>query len=203
MPKLDRIKRLDCSISKIEGKLTDEEYASSAECIRNDVDTLIKYAKTPEEKLKYTRYIFKLGQMYLWKPWKVGTLTAAKSREYVLGRAMQAEQKQYKYLDVVKMRSRALETRPSALRVRIPARELNGDAHRRCIIAERKVQKYLKLVKIKFFKLLKIRNMYRNKNIRAYEHWENTYEQWVNTHNALDKAKLELESAKADSTLLQ
>ena len=171
--RLPRIKRrLEFSLRKISGEFDGAEYQFLAETIRKDLDTLLEYAKTPEDKLRYTQYIFKLGQFYLWKPWKVGTLSDAKSREYILGKAMQAEQDQYKYVDVVNNRARVAKNKrdvldalgatkmfqprkPSPLTVRIPkqtgSRELKEykAARKRCTIAEIKVQKYLKLVQVK------------------------------------------------------
>lgn len=208
--RLPRIKRrLEFSLRKISGEFDGAEYQFLAETIRKDLDTLLEYAKTPEDKLRYTQYIFKLGQFYLWKPWKVGTLSDAKSREYVLGKAMQAEQDQYKYVDVVNNRARVAKNKrdvldalgatkmfqprkPSPLTVRIPkqtgSRELKEykAARKRCTIAEIKVQKYLKLVQVK------------ERSYRADDSNKNKYEQWKNSHSAWKKAVLELDSANRD-----
>lgn len=211
--RLPRIKkRLAFSMRKISGEFEDAEYQFLAETIRKDVDTLLEYAKTPEEKLRYTQYIFKLGQFYLWKPWKVGTLSDAQSREYVLGKAMQAEQDQWNYRSVVQERRRVAENKrealdvlgattmfqepkPSDLKVRIPknadSRQLKEykDARKRCAIAEIKVNKYLKLTKVK------------ETSYRADDSNKNKYEQWKNSYKAWKKATAELESANRDLPL--
>mgnify|MGYP001008653332 CR=1 FL=1 len=79
-----------------------EDYGTTMENIRKDSNILFNYAKTPEDKLKYTQFIFKIGQMYLWYPWKVGALTDDKGREYILAKAMQAEQGQYTFIDALR-----------------------------------------------------------------------------------------------------
>ena len=73
-------------------------YGMIMENIRQDTDMLLKYAQTTEDKLKYTQIIFNIGQMYLWHPWKVGTLTKEGASDYILGKAMQAENDQYEYI---------------------------------------------------------------------------------------------------------
>lgn len=79
-----------------------EDYGTTMENIRKDSNILFNYAKTPEDKLKYIQIIFKIGQMYLWYPWKVGALTDDKGREYILAKAMQAEQGQYTFIDILR-----------------------------------------------------------------------------------------------------
>lgn len=208
--RLPRIKRrLEFSLRKISGEFHDSEYRFLAENIRNDLDTLLQYAKTPEDKLRYTQHIFKLGQFYLWKPWKVGTLSVAQSREYILGKAMQAEQDQWKYQKVVQQRRRVAQNKrnaldvlgattmfqertPSSLTVRIPkntdSRELKEykDARKRSAIAEIKVNKYLKLTKVK------------EKSYKADDNNKDKYEQWKNSYSAWKKAVAELDSANTD-----
>ena len=206
---LPRIKRrLAYSLKRLDGEFQDSEYTFLAETVRKDVDTLLQYAKTPEEKLKYTQYIFKLGQLYLWKPWKVGTLSDAKGREYILGKAMQAEEDQWKYQSV-RERARvagnkqaALEAlgatsmfeqrKPSGLSVRIPqntdSRELREykDAKKRLIIARGKVDKYRKMVEVK------------EKRYKADNNNRDKYEQWKNTYRAWKRAQAELHDATRD-----
>lgn len=95
--------RLESNLQKIEVMPPTipppEDYGTTMESIRKDATALFNYAKTPEDKLKYTQIIFKLGPMYLWYPWKVGTLTDDDGKEYILGKAMQAEQDQYTFID--------------------------------------------------------------------------------------------------------
>lgn len=208
--RLPRIKkRLEYSLRRLDGDFDDSEYAFLAETVRKDTDTLLKYAKTPEEKLKYTKYIFKLGQLYLWRPWKIGTLPDAKGRDYILGKAMQAEEDQWKYQSIVRQRERvaqnkqeALEAlgaasmfqkrKPSGLTVRIPenteSKELREykDAKKRVIIAKGKVDKYLKMVEVK------------EKRYKADDRNKDKYEQWKNTYRAWKKAQAEFHAATRD-----
>ena len=207
---LPRIKRrLAYSLRRLDGEFKDSEYTFLAETVRKDVDTLLQYATTPEEKLKYTQYIFKLGQLYLWKPWKVGTLPDDKGRDYILGKAMQAEEDQWKYQSVVRERARVAQNRqdaldalgatsmfearkPSGLSVRIPknteSRELRDykDAKKRLIIARGKLEKYRKMVEVK------------EKRYKADDHSRDKYEQWKNTYRAWKKAQAELHAATRD-----
>lgn len=211
--RLPRIKRrLEYSLNRLDSDFDPSEYAFLAETVRKDVDILLKYAKTPEEKLEYTRYIFKLGQLYLWKPWKIGTLSDAKGRDYILGKAMQAEQDQWKYQSVVRERSRVAENRqaalealgatkmfqkpkPSGLSVRIPkiteSRELREykEARKRVIIAKGKLDKYLKAVQVK------------EKRYKADDSNRDKYEQWKNTYRAWRKAQAELHDATRDEAV--
>jgi hypothetical protein len=140
--------RLESNLQKIEDMSPrippPEDYGTTMENIRKDSSILFNYAKTPEDKLKYTQIIFKLGQMYLWYPWKVGTLTDDKGKEYILAKAMQAEQDQYTFIDILR-KKKEKETRdkllkqtldklgatdlffkkphPSGLKIRIPRRK--------------------------------------------------------------------------------
>ena len=210
---LPRIKRrLAYSLKRLDGDFADSEYTFLAETVRNDTDTLLKYAKTPEEKLKYTQYIFKLGQLYLWRPWKIGTLPDAKGRDYILGKAMQAEEDQWKYQSIVRQRERVAqnkqdaldalgaasmfqERKPSGLTVRIPkntdSRELREykDAKKRVIIAKGKLDKYLKMVEVK------------EKRYKADDRNKDKYEQWKNTYRAWKKAQAEFYAAERDVTI--
>lgn len=205
--RLPRIKRrLEYSLRKIDGDFDDSEYNFLAENIRKDTDTLLQYAKTPEEKLKYTQYIFKLGQLYLWKPWKIGTLPDAKGRDYILGKAMQAEEDQWKYQSIVRQRENindVLDTlgaakmfqkrKPTGLRVKIPentdSRQLREykDALKRVAIDQGKVEKYRKMVESK-------ENRYKadNNNKDKYEQWKNTYSAWKRAQAELAAAQREL-----------
>lgn len=211
--RLPRIKRrLEYSLKRLDGDFDPAEYTFLAETIRKDVDTLLEYAQTPEEKLKYTQYIFKLGQLYLWKPWKVGTLPDDKGRDYILGKAMQAEEDQWKYQKIVRERRRVAENRqealdalgaakmfqkrkPSGLSVRIPknteSRELREykDALKRAAIAKGKVDKYLKLVQVQ------------EKRYKADDRNKDKYEQWKNAYSAWKKAQAELAAAQTDVPL--
>ena len=94
--------RLERNLQKIEAMPPrippPPNYGIIMENIRQDTDMLLKYAQTTEDKLKYTQIIFNIGQMYLWHPWKVGTLTKEGARDYILGKAMQAENDQYEYI---------------------------------------------------------------------------------------------------------
>ena len=208
--RLPRIKRrLEYSLKRLEEGYDDSEYTFLAETVRKDTDTLLKYATTPEEKLKYTQYIFKLGQLYLWRPWKIGTLPDAKGRDYILGKAMQAEEDQWKYQSIVRQRERVAQNKqdalnalgaasmfqkrkPSGLTVRIPenteSRELREykDAKKRVIIAKGKLDKYRKMVEVK------------EKRYKADDHNRDKYEQWKNTYRAWKKAQAELHAATRD-----
>ena len=207
---LPRIKRrLEFSLRKIDRGFQDSQYRFIAENIRKDTDTMLKYAKTPEDKLKYIQYKFKLGQLYLWKPWQIGTLSEEKGRDYILRQAMQAEQDQWKYTAIVQRRSefeKAKENaadvlglymakKPTGLKVRIPkntdSRELKEykAAIKREKIAKRKVQQYLKRVEVK-------EKMYK-KDSRN----KDKYEQWKNTYNAYRRAQKELADAERDLPL--
>lgn len=209
LPRIRR--RLEYSLKRLDGDFDDSEYTFLAETVRKDTDTLLKYAKTPEEKLKYTQYIFKLGQLYLWRPWKIGTLPDAKGRDYILGKAMQAEEDQWKYQNIVRERERVAqnkqdaldalgaasmfqERKPSGLTVRIPkntdSRELREykDAKKRVIIAKGKLDKYRKMVEVK------------EKRYKADDHNRDKYEQWKNTYRAWKKAQAEFHAATRDVT---
>ena len=209
LPRIRR--RLEYSLKRLDGDFDDSEYTFLAETVRKDTDTLLKYAKTPEEKLKYTQYIFKLGQLYLWRPWKIGTLPDAKGRDYILGKAMQAEEDQWKYQNIVRERNRVAqnkqdaldalgaasmfqERKPSGLTVRIPkntdSRELREykDAKKRVIIAKGKLDKYRKMVEVK------------EKRYKADDHNRDKYEQWKNTYRAWKKAQAEFHAATRDVT---
>ena len=209
LPRIRR--RLEYSLKRLDGDFDDSEYTFLAETVRKDTDTLLKYAKTPEEKLKYTQYIFKLGQLYLWRPWKIGTLPDAKGRDYILGKAMQAEEDQWKYQSIVRQRERVAqnkqdalnalgaasmfqERKPSGLTVRIPkntdSRELREykDAKKRVIIAKGKLDKYRKMVEVK------------EKRYKADDHNRDKYEQWKNTYRAWKKAQAEFHAATRDVT---
>jgi hypothetical protein len=206
---LPRIKkRLAYSLKKLSGTFQDSEYTFLAETARKDIDTLLEYAKTPEEKLKYTQYIFKLGQLYMWKPWKVGTLSDEKGSDYILGKAMQAEEDQWKYQSIVRERKRVAENKREALNtlgarslfekrkqtglsVRIPqntdSRELREykDARKRVVIAKGKLDKFRKMVEVK------------EKRFKAREN-RNNFEEWKNTYSAWKKAQAEFYAATRD-----
>ena len=79
-----------------------EDYSTTMESIRKDANNLLYWARTPEDNLKYTQIIFHVGRMYLWHPWKVGNMSDEKGREYILAKAMQAEQDQYTFIDILR-----------------------------------------------------------------------------------------------------
>lgn len=94
-----------------------DEYTRISESIRNDVDTLLEYAQTPEEKFKLTQIVFKIGKFYMWIPWKIGTLSDEQGKEYILGKAMQAEEDQYKYANAIKERRRVVDRKQGIARL--------------------------------------------------------------------------------------
>ena len=145
-----------------------QEYGTIMENIRKDADMMLKYAQTPKEKLKYTQIIFKVGQMYLWYPWKVGTLSEEDARDYILGKALQAENDQYKYKSIVERDNTLKKTldklgatdlifkKPSSsgLKIRLPRQKPKpyrdyADAIRRKAFTEKKLKKMINLHKLR------------------------------------------------------
>lgn len=210
---LPRIKkRLAFCIRKIDGDFEESQYNFLSERIRKDVDTLLEYAQTPEEKLKLTQTIFKMGRFYMWKPWKVGTLSDEQGREYIMGKMIQAEQDQYKYANVIEERRRVAENKraaldtlgatklfqkqpPTGLSIKIPvnneSRELREykDARKRVVIAKGKVERYRKMVEGK------------EKRYKADDHNKLKYEEWKNTYSAWKRAQAEFHAANRDLPL--
>ena len=122
---------------------------------------------------------------------------------------MQAEEDQWKYQNIVRERERVAqnkqealealgaasmfqERKPSALSVRIPknteSKELKEykDAKKRVIIAQGKLDKYLKMVQVK------------EKRYKADDRNKDKYEQWKNTYRAWKKAQAEFHAATRD-----
>ena len=95
---LQRITQAKMSLDKaradINLDLSDERYQNTAEAIRKAAEFLLVHANTPQEKLEYTRDIIQLGKFFVWKGWNVGTLNPQQSRDYMMGKAMQAEEDQ-------------------------------------------------------------------------------------------------------------
>jgi hypothetical protein len=183
--------------------LTDEQYQNTAESLRLAAEYLLSRARTPKEKLEYTRDIMQLGKFFLWKKWQIARLDPQQSSDYMLGKAMQAEEDQWKYRDMILQRPLrvALDqlgiTRPRrpsglGLNIRIKpdtrSRQLKEyeAAIKRTVIARIKLEKYTKMVEVQ------------ERNYKADDHNKDKYEQWKNTHSAWERAKRELQEAEED-----
>jgi hypothetical protein len=213
---IDRAKsRLDANLKKIEAIPPrippPQEYGSIMENIRKDTDMLLKYAKTPEDKLKYTRIIFTTGQMYLWYPWSIGTLSKEEGRDYILGKSMQAENDQYTYLNILREKKekeendrRLKETldilgatnvifrKPKpGLRIRIPPKKPKPirdykNALDRKALAKNKIAKFLQLLRMR-------KRMFKaNKSKENKKEWKLAKERWLAAREEYIEAKKDL-----------
>ena len=95
-------RRLTSARGKMNQDLTYEQYQDTAESLRLAAEYLLTRARTPKEKLEYTRDIFQLGKFYLWKKWQIARLDTQQSSDYMIGKAMQAEEDQWKYINIIR-----------------------------------------------------------------------------------------------------
>lgn len=195
-------RRLVKARDKMNQDLTDEQYQNTAESLRLSAEYLLSRAQTPKEKLEYTRDIMQLGKFYLWKKWQIARLDPQQSSDYMLGKALQAEEDQWKYRDMILQSPirNALDRlgiiRPSrpngfGLNVRIKPdtrsrqKKEYDAARKRTVIAQIKLEKYAKMLKTK------------EARYKANES-RNRFEEWKNTHKAWKRAKRELQEAEED-----
>lgn len=194
------------------------DYGNTMENIRKDADMLLRYADTPEDKLKYVQIIFRVGQMYLWYPWKVGNLPDDKGREHVLGKAMQAEQEQYKYIRVVEKKTTLKQTldklgatdlifkktNQSGLRIRLPRKKPKPyrdykSALNRKALAKNKLRKFINLHKMrkKIFIANKTRENKRELTL-ARERWARANKEYSEARSDLPIKKKAYEEFRAN-----
>ena len=207
---LQRITQAKMSLDKaradINLDLSDERYQNTAEAIRKAAEFLLVHASTPQEKLEYTRDIIQLGKFFVWKGWNVGTLNPQQSRDYMIGKAMQAEEDQWKYINIIRKQQKPIrdaldqlgvthpdDRRPNgfglSVRIRPDTRSMQLKAYaaakKRTAMAEIKLKKYAKAKDI-------LQKRYETAPNR------NKFEEWKNTHKAWEKAKRELQEALED-----
>jgi len=197
-------RRLTSARGKMNQDLTDEQYQDTAETLRLAAEYLLTRTKNPKEKLEYTRDIMQLGKFYLWKKWTVGRMNLQQSSDYILGKALQAEEDQWTYRNIIRGQQKPIRDaldklgiiRPRrsnglGLNVRIKpdtrSRQLKeyAAAKKRTVIARIKLEKYAKLVKAK------------EARYKANES-RNRFEEWKNSHKAWKGATRELQEAEAD-----
>lgn len=197
---------LDKARADINLDLSDERYQNTAEAIRKAAEFLLVHASTPQEKLEYTRDIIQLGKFFVWKGWNVGTLNPQQSRDYMIGKAMQAEEDQWKYINIIRKQQKPIrdaldqlgvthpdDRRPNgfglSVRIRPDTRSMQLKAYaaakKRTAMAEIKLKKYAKAKDI-------LQKRYETAPNR------NKFEEWKNTHKAWEKAKRELQEALED-----
>ena len=197
-----------------------QEYGTTMENIRKDADMMLKYAQTPKEKLKYVQIIFKVGQMYLWYPWKVGTLSEDDARDYILGKAMQAENDQYKYISIVERDNTLKKTldklgatdliykKPSSsgLKIRLPRqkpkpyREYKRALDRKAL-AQNKLKKFINLHKMRKRMYLSASQENKKETKREMKlariRWERAREEYLDAKQDLPKKKKAYEEFRA------
>ena len=202
-------RRLENARDKMNQDLTDEQYQITAESLRLSAEYLLSRAQTPKEKLEYTRDIMQLGKFYLWKKWQIARLDPQQSSDYMLGKALQAEEDQWKYRDMVLRKQRPIrnaldrlgithpdDRRPNGFGLKFPE-ELAPDtrsrqkkeydaAKRRTVVARIKLNKYAKLVQLK------------KRKYKADDSNVNKFEEWKNTDKAWKRAIKELQEAEED-----
>jgi len=197
---------LDKARADINLNLSDERYQNTAEAIRKAAEFLLRHADTPKKKLEYTRDIMQLGKFFVWKKWTIDTMDAQQSRDYMLGRAIQAEEDQWKYRDMILQQQKPLrdaldqlgiahpdDRRPNgfglSVRIRPDTRSRQEKAYaaakKRTAIAQIKLEKYTKAKEIR-------QKRYEDAPNR------NKFEEWKNTHKAWEKATKELQEATED-----
>lgn len=197
---------LEKARAKMNQDLTDEQYQNTAESLRLSAEYLLARARTPKEKLEYTRDIMQLGKFYLWKKWNIGRMNPHQSQDYILGKALQAEEDQWKYRDMILQEQRAVRDALDQLGVTHPDdRKSNGlglsvrirpdnrsrqlkeyaAARKRTAMARIKLEKYAKMVKVK------------EKKYQA-DKSRNRFEEWKNSHKAWKRAQRELQEAIED-----
>lgn len=200
-------KTIERARDKMNQNLTDEQYQNTAESLRLSAEYLLSRAQTPKEKLEYTRDIMQLGKFYLWKKWQIARLDPQQSSDYMLGKALQAEEDQWKYRDMILRKQRPIrnvldrlgvthpdDRRPNGfgLNVRIKpdtrSRQLKeyGAARKRTVIARIKLEKYTKMLEAK------------EARYKADDSNMNKFEEWNNTFQAFNRAKRELQEAEED-----
>jgi hypothetical protein len=197
-------RRLTSARGKMNQDLTYEQYQDTAETLRLAAEYLLTRARTPKEKLEYTRDIFQLGKFYLWKKWQIARLDTQQSSDYMIGKAMQAEEDQWKYINIIRGQQKPIRDALDRLGIIRPRRS-NGlklsvrikpdtrsrqlkeyaAAKKRTVIARIKLEKYAKLVKAK------------EARYKANES-RNRFEEWKNSHKAWKGATRELQEAEAD-----
>ena len=209
---LQRITQAKMSLDKaradINLDLSDERYQNTAEAIRKAAEFLLVHANTPQEKLEYTRDIIQLGKFFVWKGWNVGTLNPQQSRDYMMGKAMQAEEDQWKYINIIRKQQKPIrdaldqlgvthpdDRRPNGFGLKFPEeltpdtrsrqKKEYDDAKKRTIVARIKIEKYAKS------------KQFRQRRYEAAP-TRNKLEEWKNTHKAWEKAKRELQEALED-----
>lgn len=192
-------------------------YGELMESVRSDAEFLMKYANLPEEKLKYIQYMFKIGQMYLWYPWQVKSFNQQEAMDYMMGKAMQAEQDQWKYTEIVDRQRRAkaqadskkkllkktldklgatdlIFKKPSTsgLQIRIPPPKPKPIREyekllKDIALTKRQIQKYLKITKAK-------ERLYKadRDNKEKYMEWKNAYDYWKQYTRELQRHNEEL-----------
>lgn len=199
-------RRLTSARGKMNQDLADDQYQDTAESLRLAAEYLLTRARTPKEKLEYTRDIFQLGQFFVWKKWTVGRMNLKQSSDYMIGKAMQAEEDQWKYINIIRGQQKPLrgaldrlgithpdDKRPNGLKLNVKIKpdtrsrqkKEYDDARKRTVIARIKLEKYAKLVKAKeaWYKANESRNR---------------FEEWKNSHKAWQRATRELQEAEAD-----
>lgn len=196
-------RRLENARDKMNQDLTDEQYQNTAESLRLSAEYLLSRAQTPEEKLEYTRDIMQLGKFYLWKKWQIARLDPQQSNDYMLGKALQAEEDQWKYRDMILQKPMrvALDQlgvirprRPNGLGLSIRIkpdtrpRQLKeyAAARKRTAMARIKLEKYTKMVEVK------------EKRYQDDDSSVNKFQEWKNTYNAWKRAQRELQEAEED-----